>query len=348
MRTVSCPKCQVELTIPDDAGSRRLRCPKCAERFYPSGRPASSTGAASSRGAESSLLLESIDQSKAVKRVTVPPSSGQHPATRASGGDLRDFLDIPLADDGPVARPSGRSAAAADASALFRDDLGPPKSRPMAAENRLHARRCTSCQSVVPAGLSLCDHCGLDQDTGQRYDVEEEYVDDAPMPTAASGPPAMVLMIGLIALVCSALLALMALIQLDGIGRLCLFPVSLFGVYAAVEFLRGKHIKLLVVALMLGGAVDILAFIVLPAIVSQVGERLDAPLAQDDAPPPPRSADPEAETPVASSQVDIERLTIGIVVLFIDAAMLLSMTAPSVRHHFERKRRSRDEGFVIP
>ena len=242
----------------------------------------------------------------------------------------------------------------ADAAALLGDDPPPSRTHRVRAEARMQARRCTSCQSIVPAGMSLCERCGLDQDTGQRHEVEEEeeYVDTPPPAPTPSGPPFMVLMIGLVVLISSALLAILALLQLDTIGQLCLTPVSLFGVYAAVQFLRGKNSNLIVVALMLGGAVDIITFIALPALLPELTVAPEAPVAQDDAPPPKvATTDDDSDKPVAatpySEKIDNAKLTLGIVVLFVDAAMLLCLTAPSVRQHFERKRRGRDEGFII-
>ena len=68
-RTIHCPQCRVELTIPSEAGSKRLRCPKCSTRFYPDGRmgsgPSSSMlatrpGVVKSRKLYSIYLFQSI------------------------------------------------------------------------------------------------------------------------------------------------------------------------------------------------------------------------------------------------------------------------------------------------
>ena len=57
------------------------------------------------------------------------------------------------------------------------------------AEARAQARRCSSCASIVPAGLSLCSRCGLDLDTGVRHAPMEIYDDEMPVAPRAATPP---------------------------------------------------------------------------------------------------------------------------------------------------------------
>jgi hypothetical protein len=52
----------------------------------------------------------------------------------------------------------------------------------------------------------------------------------------------------------------------ENYGWLCLALVSAFGIYASVQFIRGKSAKLLMLALTLGVIVDLMALIALPSI----------------------------------------------------------------------------------
>src|SRR2546429_591121 len=61
-----------------------------------------------------------------------------------------------------------------DALALFQDS---PKAAPRrlgAAEARAQARRCPTCGGVVPAGMSLCQTCGLDLETKTRVSLDDD------------------------------------------------------------------------------------------------------------------------------------------------------------------------------
>lgn len=325
-RIVHCPQCQVELTIPTEAGSKRLRCPKCATRFYPDGRPASA--------GPSSV---SIPTPKAKAGAAPPPKRAPEPAAPALG-DLRDLLDAPFADE-----PRAKGKPMADVAALFADEPAAPRRRP-AAEARRNARRCTSCSAVVPAGMSLCENCGLDQDTGERYEVEEP-IDEAPVPMSVPGPPASVLVIGLVVLVIGLCLAVLSLFQLEGLGRLCLTLVCLFGAFAGFQFLRGKAPKLMIVALLLAAGVDLVVLIVLPVVLGE--ETVVTAPGDGDAPDGSTTAVQIVEKPV-TERIDMTKLTLGVAIFVIDAVLLLAASSPGVRRYFERRHHAHDQGFVIP
>lgn len=361
-RTIQCPNCHIDLTIPEEAGSRRLRCPKCETRFFP---PGAKPPAGDARAA-SSMIAQSSEQFLPEKKVKVPPSSGQHPTTGHGhadlptvSGDLRDLLDISVLGDEPTIRPAKSSPAVADAASLFRDDPPAVRKKKPAAEARREARRCPSCTTVVPAGMSLCSRCGLDLDTGHRIQVDE-LLDEMPPPPPVVAPPLAVLIIGLIALVASLVLAVLSASQLEGFGRLCLVPSCLFGTYAAVQFLRAKSIRLLVVALMLGGVVDILVLIVLPVIQA---ETLAVPAVQvvegfGPAPEPSPVAVPEEEETEdraaklglksRAERIDQTKMNTGIAVLIADALMLLALSTRGVKRHFERPRHTGPHDLMIP
>ena len=47
---------------------------------------------------------------------------------------------------------------------------------------------------------------------------------------------------------------------------LCLASVAIFGIYASIQFIRGKSAKLLILALTLGVVVDVMTLIALPIV----------------------------------------------------------------------------------
>lgn len=262
------------------------------------------------------------------------------------------MLDIPLADD-RGSLPS-RAPGVADAAALFRDDPPAVHRKKPAAEARREARRCPSCGSLVLSGMSLCERCGLDLDTGQRYEVIEEDLDEAPPVMAVEGPPAAVLVIGIVALTVGLCLAVLSLFRLEFLGALLLTPVCLFGAVAGLQFLRGKALKLMIVALMLGGGVDLVALIILPifqaeeAVVPEVtviggaGEKL-GPGTKGEA----ETAEGSLPKPL-TERIDSGKISLGIGIFLMDAIMLLMISTPGVRHYFERRRHSMDEGYILP
>ncbi len=269
------------------------------------------------------------------------------------------MLDIPLLGDEPEL-PTTPGSRVADVAALFKDDPPVSRNRRPTAETRKESRRCPSCSEIVPRGMSLCGRCGLDLDTGQRVEIEE-YLDETPMTVADPGPPVAVLMIGLLTLIVSLLLAGLSIFQLDGLGRLCLTPVCLFGAFAAIQFLQGRTLKLLIVALMLGGAVDIVALIALPII--QADETVDLTPAEvtdaEPAPAPTSKLEVEggddlrtAVKPIGkplSERIDYTKIMLGVVVLLLDAVMLISLSMPGVNRYFDRRHRPVDEtGYILP
>ena len=199
-RTIHCPHCGVELNVPESAAGRKLKCPKCANKFStPSVGPGDSViaeaGPASSmyttrRGPGSSGSVELPTRRGSSGSIELPfssptPSSGDFDLP-SSPAPLRDMFDIPLlAEPSPKSSPGqAKAPAPADVMALFLDE---PKSnrKPKGAEARSKARRCPSCSNVVGVGMSLCNTCGLDLDTGQRI-APLDIIDDE-MPVAPPG-----------------------------------------------------------------------------------------------------------------------------------------------------------------
>ena len=262
------------------------------------------------------------------------------------------MIDIPLVDDDLF--PSTRSGAAADVSALFGDDDS-PKPRKRVAEAKREARRCTSCGAVVLQGMSLCENCGLDLDTGQRYEVVEESYDDATAMAIEAGPPASVILIGILTLSVSLFLLILTFLQLPGIGQILLAPVCLFGIFSAIQFLRGKSLKLLIMSLMLAGCVDLVVLVILPIVVAEEEpvaearesgtEKVDKPQVAElteDAITQDRKVKPLTE------KIDNSKMTLGIVVFLFVGALLLAVSMPGVKGYFERPHYTYDSQIPIP
>jgi hypothetical protein len=327
-RTTQCPNCGVVLTLPEEAYGRRLKCPKCSFKFQsgtPESKPPSSAPGVAEAGPASG---------SGPVRATRVPSDDDLPLPTAEK-DLRETFDLPLLmdDDAPRAAPARARGAASDAAALFQDDA-PALRRPKGAAARANARRC-SCGGVVPAGMSLCARCGTDLDTGRR-EIVDELLDEPPPAPAAAGPPMGVIIVGGVALMASLLLAILALVRSsqgqDGMIYLAL--VCLFGVFASVQFLRGKSAKLLMVALMLGVAIDVIALIGLPvyhALNEVNAPAVGIPAAPDD------DSDVEKIRPI-DERVDLERVKYGIIILLAQAGVFVYLTTAGIRKHFERPR----------
>jgi hypothetical protein len=329
-QTTQCPSCGVVLTLPDGAEARRLKCPKCGNRFVigegkpPSNRPSSS----GSHRPASSLLLK-------------PPHDD--PGVPTADRDLRDTFapDLLFGEEKPSSPPKGipsKNSAPppgdiGDAAALLQeDDLPSTRRRGPSAADRAQSRRCPTCGSVVPAGMSLCGRCGLDLDTGQRTQIDDILEAVAP-PRRPTGPPLIITLLGGLALVASLALTVVALVKsarpdaTQG-GYLSLALVGGFGIYAAVQFLRLKSAKLLLVALMLGALVNTVALIGLPLYQAFTSVRIVEGTAPLEA----------VQIENVTSRLDVNRLRTGIFILLLDAAAMIAVVSPPVRKHFERTR----------
>ncbi len=338
-RTTQCPNCGVVLNVPEAAASKRLKCPKCGTKFQsgtPGTKPQSSAPGVDTAGPASTLLP-----------TEGRPASGSHstkqphhdPDLPTAASDLRETFDAELlmGEDAPAKpkKPS-KSAEIADASSLLADD-DPPKRRVTAAEARSKPRRCPDCSYVVPAGMSLCARCGLDLDTGRRHNVIDEITEEAPPPPRVAGPPIGIALIGGVSLIVSLILTILSFMAYSKgqAGTQYLGLVSLYGVFAAVQFLRGKSVKLLMIALGLAAGIDVIALIALPLYNVFTAP----PVVQDSA---PVGIDPEdmPHYQNISQQVDSRTITWGIVILLLIAAAMVYLSTRAVRRHFERHRQS--------
>ncbi|HEX8203399.1 MAG TPA: hypothetical protein VF590_23185 [Isosphaeraceae bacterium] len=342
--TTQCPQCGVVLNLPEGLPpGKRLKCPKCQARFQantPGTRPPTSAPGVADAKFSSTMIRTAPD----LQDLDLPTAAG----------DLRETFDLPMMTEADESAPGPAPAAApaADAAALFRESA-PAKRRLSAAEQRAQARRCPTCGGVVPAGMSLCSRCGLDLESGTRVDVLD-FIEPAAPARRASGPPLGIAIVGGITLLASAILAVASFARYSNIapnapeyssrwGFLLLGLICVFGVYAAVQFLRGKSARLLMASLMLAASVDVVALIALPifqAVQTPPVVVPKAPLDPDAAADPdgPTGSGPEDTTihPV-TERLDQGQLTWGIIILLVDAAVLAYLFTPQVRRHFERR-----------
>jgi hypothetical protein len=257
------------------------------------------------------------------------------PYARAEG-DLRETFDLPLGSTRVAEQ--GQSPGVADAGGLFADP-GPSRKRTSAAEARGRARRCLRCGGVVPQGMSICASCGTDQETGMRVGLEDDLA--LPPPPPPAGPPIHVATIGGLCIAASLVLVTMAVIgSFRGVsspehwGWLCLAVIAIFGIYAAVQFIRGKTAKLLLIAISIGAAVDVMALIALP-IVQANFEDADKIITMI------RPEDPEDSNmrikPV-EDRIDASRISVGIAIILLYAALSLYLISEPVKKYVQERR----------
>ncbi len=261
-QTTQCFKCGVILNLPPGIKpGKRLKCPRCSTKFTISESDASS--ASTMPGIADATAASTFDMQKRTSPPDdLPPSLGS--------GDLREAFDLPLISGSArdmERNAGGPGAAAADAAALFDDR--PARRKPTAVEARSQGRRCVTCGSGVPRGMSICTVCGTDQETGLRVGLEDDLA--PPPPPAPQGPPVHVSITGGLVITGSLILLILAIIQstqtdttIQFLSWLSLGLVSGYGVYASVQFIRGKSAKLLIAALTLGVIVDVMTLIALP------------------------------------------------------------------------------------
>lgn len=322
--TTKCPECQTVLNLPDGAEGRRLKCPKCGAKFQagtPEARPRTSSPGVATAGPASSFLQASPGKGG--------PQSSREIDIPFSSGDLRDTFDEGmLLGEETKSRP--RSKQTADAAALFQDDAT-PRRKETGGDAKKKARRCPSCGGVVAVGMSLCQTCGLDIDTGRREHVDEMLDEEiAPSAPVAHGPPIGIALIGSATLLISGILAILSMVKLPPNGGVPLAIVCLFGVFASIQFLRGKTAKLLLVALLIGGVIDIIGLIVVPAW--QANEAAFDPNVASS------PTDEEVEVKSLAERIDYNTLMLGLLILGVDVALFVYISTATVRRHFDKPR----------
>ena len=332
-QTIQCKNCGVVLNLPPHVkAGKRLKCPRCATRFVVSETDASSI---STVPGTTDAALTSFDLEKR------PPSTDDLPSA-TSEGDLRDTFDLPLSGGRDAEQGSAVSApATADAAALFADS-GPSKRRPTAAEARSRARRCSHCGGGVPPGMSICQTCGTDQETGMRVGLEDDLA--PPAPPRPDGPPLHVAIVGGMCGTGALILALAGAIQstrgqssLENYWWLGVAIVSAFGVFACVQLLRGKSARTLLLALTVGVVFNLIGMVAYPVI---------EPFLEDPAASPPPIVDPanndNPDVPTFVDKFNAQRVVIGSGLVVLYAVLSLYLISPQVKKYIFRCRPDRE------
>lgn len=330
-RTTQCKSCRAILNLPDKvAAGKRLRCPKCGLRFVVTVSDASSE----------STLAAPLDAETTHSHFNLPkrpPSPDDLPLPMADK-DLRETFDLPLMSARDAERQGAAPAAAAvsDAASLFQDDPA-PRRRPSAADARSRARRCSHCGGLVPQGMSICVTCGVDQETGMRVGLADDLA--PPPPPPPSGPPIHVAIVGTLLGAGALVLLIVSLVRSVGAGEgwqnygwLCLALISAFSMFAAVQFIRLKTIKLLMIALTLGVVINLLALIAMPLALANFGdaEPVVAPVQADD------PDDSGMIIKPFEDRLDTQSLFLGITFLVVYAGLAVYLMSPAVKKPFHR------------
>lgn len=322
-RTIQCNQCGIILNLPENSSGKRLKCPKCGTKFlvgpdssqYPSSAPSG------------------VDASAASSMTNLPGGGHGDLSLPTASGDLRDTFDLPMMTEAANgAAGVAKSQATADALMLF-DEKKPAPRRKLAAEARAQARRCPTCGGVVPIGMSICSSCGLDLESGTRVQLDDDLMPEAPR--RIQGPPIAVTVIALVSLLGSLILGAYAAVQyfVQGVeGCQYFIPLCLFGGFAAVQLLRGRTAKLLIVALTLGAMIDVVALIAMPIFIANQEAKVVAV-----APNPADEMDAAniAIEPI-TERLDSQKLGLGIAILLLYAAVSAYLASPSARSNSER------------
>ncbi len=333
-RTIYCPDCGVSLNVPDDAAGRRLKCPKCGCKFTADGGAAHTGGPAQSNKPHTTPgKTHSPARDSSITLPTTGNSSHGDADLPTATGSLRElFDDASLLPDTPRTSSKAPMSAApeSDAMSLFQDDAPTtPRRNRNLAEGRAKARRCPTCGTVVPQGMSLCGTCGLDLDTGARVDLMEDI---DPTPTIRrAGPPIGVWMVGLISMAAAVIFSIISLVKMSAgeSAYALLLCVCLFGVFAAVRFLQSKSVRLLLIALTLGAFVNVVALLILPiynaSMHVDVQERkIDVTSVEDE----------NIKISNVADKLNTTELSWGIAILVTYAAVAVYLNSPPIRRHF--------------
>jgi hypothetical protein len=264
---------------------------------------------------------------------TKPPTPEELPLPMADR-DLRETFDLPLMS-ARDAETSGATTehAIGDAASLL-EERGGPKKRVTAAEARGRARRCSHCGGLVPQGMSICVTCGTDQETGLRVGLEDDLA--PPPPPPPQGPPIHIALIGgllgtvgLIFLIVSLIYSVRGAEDWQKYCWLCLALVAGFGIYAAVQFIRGRSAKLLMMALTLGVVIDLMTLIAMPLIQPSLKNKEQITKIVDSDDPDLNSTQIEQ----AEKQIDIQRIELGVGLIMIYTALSWYLMSPPVKKY---------------
>lgn len=359
-----CPRCETVLNVPTGAEGRKLKCPRCTTSFRvgdPGASARSSLPGVDTARPSSSPSMDDLPQA----RSPIPSRPrDEEPDLPVVSGDLRDQFDLPLLDDDddrpsprpgrggepgpssggvPVAPGGPSSYAEADAAGFIEDDEPVRPRRRSGAEARASTRRC-SCGGVVPAGMSICPRCGLDQETGNRDTTFDVLEVEAP-PLRSPAPPFGVMIVAATSGIVGAGLAIASLVLYflsaeltHRWGFLLLSAVCAFGVFAAVRLVRNRSARLLLIALLLGGLIDVVAMIVLPIALASSVPIAEVPEGEQGGPPPAGQGpllDDHAVPRIIplTERINWDQVNLGLAILAVTAVTAIYLTSPQVRRY---------------
>jgi hypothetical protein len=330
------------LNLPDKVTpGKRLKCPKCGSRFVVTVEDASSESTMPGLADADPATLFELEQR--------PPSRDDLPTPRrgpglddlplpVAEGDLRETFNLPLVSGREAERAEVAAGPAdGDAAALFEDRAGPQR-RTTAGDARRRARRCSHCGGLVPQGMSICVSCGCDQESGLRVGLEDDLVPSAP--PRPQGPPVHIAVTGGLCAAAGSILLILSLIQsVRGSGRwenygwLCLALVSAFGIFAAVQFIRGRSAKPLMLALSLGVIIDLMGMVAFPLIQAN----LQAPdrIVSEAKAPDLDASDIEIKPNV--ERLDARSIEVGIILVGIYVMLSVYLMSPLVKKYFHSR-----------
>lgn len=327
-RTIHCKQCHAVLNLPVSiAAGKKLRCPRCGVKFMVSQKEASSESTAPGI-ADAAASASAFEIDKRKRDLADLPMS-------LADGDLRDTFNLPLMSgrDLESSQVASSDRETGDAAALFTDQPSLRRKK-TAADARRVARRCSFCGGLVPQGMSICSACGTDQESGLRVGLDDDLA--PPPPPPAPGPPIHVLLVGGLCTAGGVTLAILSVVrsahthsQLENASWLCLALVAVFGVFAAIEFIRGKTARLLLLAVALGSVIDVMALIALPIIQANFDapEHVIVPANSTDL------DDEDVKIRPLEERLDSQRLTLGVVLLLGCAGIVLYVMSPPVKKY---------------
>jgi phage FluMu protein Com len=321
-RTIQCTNCGVVLNLPEQAAGKRLKCPKCGTKFF------AGSGDANTQSTVGRLPSASPDSSRLI---TGKQYDNDLPLPTAAS-EPRETFDLPLLTESAPSGPAKTSdRTAGDAPTLFEEWKSAPR-RPTGAEARAKPRRCPTCGGVVPVGMSLCQSCGLDLDTGTRVALDDDLT--PPPPPRPSGMPLNIMLVGGIGFLGSLVLTCYSVFQWlnHAEGWVYFVPVCLFAVYASVQFLRRKSVKMLLAALTLGVVVNVFGMIVVPIMQANADLKIEQRKTGSD--------DPNGSDIIIHSipeLINFERVYTGIGLLLLYALVSVYLISPSVSRYFQRR-----------
>jgi hypothetical protein len=172
-----------------------------------------------------------------------------------------------------------------------------------------------------------------------RVGLEDDLA--PPPPPAPSGPPVHVAVVGGLLGVAALILLVFSLARsvggeqgLQNYGWLCLALVSGFSIYAVVQFIRLKTVKLLMVALALGVVIDLMVLITMPLVMAHFaeGDNVVTPVTVPSNDP----NDAGVQIKPFEERLDTGSLTMGVTFLVIYAVLSIYLMSPAVKKPFQR------------